>query len=86
MGKILDHEWPRTCRIRPGVTLDEYVIMPDHFHAILSITVTNPIVTNPVGAHAAVFAVPGSQWYMRPKMRADERDSTMAPIIGRTLS
>ena len=36
-GKIVKKEWERTPDIRPAqdIFLDEYVIMPDHFHAII---------------------------------------------------
>ena len=37
VGQIVQNEWLRTGEIRPDITLDEYVIMPDHFHAILFI-------------------------------------------------
>lgn len=37
MGKIIKEEWEKTPDIRPNqdITLDEYVIMPNHFHAII---------------------------------------------------
>ena len=34
-GKIVETEWERTQEIRDTVFLDEYVIMPNHVHAIL---------------------------------------------------
>ena len=37
-GKIVAEEWLRTAEIRPGIALDEYIVMPDHFHAIVWIT------------------------------------------------
>ncbi len=42
-GNAVRDEWMRTPRIRPEVELDEFVLMPNHFHAILFIT--------DVGAH-----------------------------------
>jgi putative transposase len=36
-GKIVQSEWLQTARIRPYVVLDEYVVMPNHFHGILII-------------------------------------------------
>ena len=38
IGEILKEEWEKTPGIRPnqGIILDEFVIMPDHFHAIIS--------------------------------------------------
>lgn len=37
-GLIVKDEWLRTPTIRPEVKLDEYVIMPNHFHSIIFIT------------------------------------------------
>jgi REP element-mobilizing transposase RayT len=36
-GRILNEEWLKTSDIRPGIELDVFVIMPDHFHAIIII-------------------------------------------------
>ena len=37
-GKIVDNEWQNTIKIRNGdVVLHEYVIMPNHIHAIIQI-------------------------------------------------
>jgi len=47
-GKIVDEEWQRTGALRPEIILDEYIIMPDHFHAI--VIITEP--ANPVGAYS----------------------------------
>jgi len=38
VGHIVKAEWLRTSKIRPNVTLDEYVIMPNHLHGIIIIT------------------------------------------------
>src|SRR5436190_16266187 len=39
IGEIVKDEWVKTPSIRPdmNLTLAEYVVMPDHFHAIISI-------------------------------------------------
>jgi REP element-mobilizing transposase RayT len=34
-GLIVQNEWLKTQEIRTQVILDEFVVMPDHFHAIL---------------------------------------------------
>lgn len=44
LGKIVVEEWLKTKEIRPSVKLDEFVVMPNHVHAILKIKAT------PVGA------------------------------------
>jgi REP element-mobilizing transposase RayT len=36
-GLVVRDEWARTPSIRPNVRLDSFVVMPDHFHAILFI-------------------------------------------------
>jgi REP element-mobilizing transposase RayT len=36
-GNVVKEAWLRTAILRPYVTLDEFVVMPDHFHAILAI-------------------------------------------------
>ena len=42
-GKIVWDEWLRTTYMRPNVELDEFKVMPNHFHGIL-------ILKSPVGA------------------------------------
>lgn len=36
-GKVVLEQWSRTAILRPYVALDHFVVMPDHFHAILAI-------------------------------------------------
>jgi len=36
-GKIIQEEWARSDTIRHEITLDDYVIMPNHFHGIIFI-------------------------------------------------
>jgi REP element-mobilizing transposase RayT len=40
-GQRVEMEWMKTPTIRPNVTLDEFVIMPDHMHAIVTIDWTH---------------------------------------------
>jgi REP element-mobilizing transposase RayT len=37
MGEIALDEWARTEQMRPRVTIDAFVVMPDHLHGILVI-------------------------------------------------
>ncbi|GHT79120.1 hypothetical protein AGMMS50262_22470 [Bacteroidia bacterium] len=38
IGEIVRNEWLKTAELRPNVKLHEFVVMPNHFHAILEIT------------------------------------------------
>ena len=42
MGEIVVAAWELTPVIRPNVELDEFVMMPDHFHALLFIHEIGP--------------------------------------------
>jgi len=49
IGKTIELEWLRTKELRSYVELDEYVIMPNHFHGIIiinSIEATGSVVLN----------------------------------------
>ena len=35
IGKLVHELWIKTGDLRPGVTLDSFVVMPDHMHAIV---------------------------------------------------
>ncbi len=37
VGQIVEEEWLKTPVLRPYVVLDEFIVMPNHFHAILLI-------------------------------------------------
>lgn len=37
-GTIVHTEWLRTSDIRPEIELDDFIVMPNHFHGILHIT------------------------------------------------
>jgi len=37
IGEIVADEWQKTPQVRPNVTLDEWVIMPNHIHGIIVI-------------------------------------------------
>src|SRR5690606_33167925 len=55
-GLILAEEWRKTADLRPNVLLDEFVVMPNHFHAIFFLQGTpeagdNSLNGNSLGAH-----------------------------------
>ncbi len=35
IGKIIEEEWRKTHDVRPSVIIDDFVIMPNHIHAII---------------------------------------------------
>ena len=51
IGKIAAEEWLRSCGVRPEVTLDAWVIMPNHLHGIII-----------VGAHGDAPPPLGLRW------------------------
>jgi REP element-mobilizing transposase RayT len=34
-GAIVKNEWLKTTQLRKNVKLDEYIIMPNHFHGVI---------------------------------------------------
>jgi len=56
IGQIVSQEWRRTPDMRPNVSLEEFIVMPDHFHAILFIheqssATSKSLDGNSLGAH-----------------------------------
>src|SRR4051794_19179560 len=49
-GHIALDEWIETAIVRPGVILDEFIVMPNHFHAIVFLP--NIAESDAVGAHS----------------------------------
>lgn len=41
IGKIVQKEWLKTEQLRNNIKLDEYIIMPNHIHGIISIVETH---------------------------------------------
>jgi REP element-mobilizing transposase RayT len=42
-GHIAREEWLRSARIRPRITLDAFVVMPNHLHGIISLSDTSAV-------------------------------------------
>jgi REP element-mobilizing transposase RayT len=40
-GQIVIEEWLKTARLKPYVRIDEFVVMPNHFHGILAVVKEN---------------------------------------------
>jgi REP element-mobilizing transposase RayT len=49
-GLIVEDEWYRTAQVRPEVTLDAFVVMPNHIHGIILIDRNGTGVTRPAKA------------------------------------
>lgn len=49
IGRIVENEWLKTSIIRRNIELDEFIIMPDHFHGI--IVINESYAKNNVGAY-----------------------------------
>ena len=48
LGMFAEEEWLKTAALRPEVELGEFVIMPNHFHAIIGITGTTGVTDMPM--------------------------------------
>ncbi|MCX6639105.1 MAG: transposase [bacterium] len=51
-GKIIDEEWLKSAKMRKTINLDSYIIMPNHFHAILRL-IDEEIESKQQGARSA---------------------------------
>lgn len=51
-GKVVEEEWLKTPRMRTRVELDEFVVMPNHLHAIMMIQEGAATMSMVVGAHS----------------------------------
>ena len=69
-GKIVDEEWIKTKEIRKNIDLDDYVIMPNHFHGII-------IINSSVGATRRVAPT---------KVKSTLQAGSLGAIIGQFKS
>ncbi|NEP19145.1 MAG: hypothetical protein F6J97_19980 [Leptolyngbya sp. SIO4C1] len=56
-GQIVAEEWMQSTIIRQEIDFDQWVIMPNHLHAIVLINPTNSGPTNSVGSHGPTNSV-----------------------------
>jgi len=67
-GYIVTDEWIATAMIRPGVLLDEFIVMPNHFHAIVFLpTMADANDNDIVGAHSRAPSAEGTNLSRTPK-------------------
>ncbi|MFA9489907.1 MAG: transposase [Anaerolineales bacterium] len=69
VGGIVRDEWLRTEIIRKEITLDEFVIMPNHFHGIVIIETSSSESAN-VGAHGHAPLQPSDHAPLRRSPRS----------------
>ncbi len=55
-GQLVENEWLKISQRFPNVRLHQYVVMPNHFHAILQIVTNPPVGATLVVAHDDVVA------------------------------
>ncbi len=60
LGKITVREWLKTFQIRKNIQLDEYVIMPNHFHGIIILTDCKDTMNRALANESFGKPIPGS--------------------------
>jgi REP element-mobilizing transposase RayT len=82
MGRIVRNEWLKTAELRSNVELHEFVVMPNHFHAILEITekIDNTIFENDATSQQTPQII---RPYARPTdYEKNEYMSNISPKLG----
>ncbi len=95
-GVVVADEWARTAIVRPGVTLDAFVVMPDHVHGVLVLADTSdgdrrdaPVgrlgtASDPSGnamGRGAEGDAPSGRLYMGDAGRPDWRPGTLGAVV-----
>jgi len=80
-GEIVQEEWLKTPAMRPNIEIDEFVIMPNHFHGILIIN-THDVTT--VGARCIV-PLQGNSPHVPSVERFGKPTSNSVPTIIRGI-
>ncbi len=86
---IVEDEWKNLPQRFPNAIVDEYVIMPNHFHGILIIIDDNPIYKMPVlnvGATLAVAPHIGAGARPAPTVQRAHKGYRLSDIIGQFKS
>lgn len=89
-GTIVFDEWMRTQNIRAEITMDEFIVMPNHIHGIVWITTarTNDhIATVPTNDHIATVGANGrSPLRLRRERRRERQRERRTNMGSKTLS
>lgn len=56
MGKVVEAEWLNTCTVRKNVELHAFVVMPNHFHAIIEIVHRRGALHSPINIESALHS------------------------------
>jgi len=81
IGQIVADEWQKTPQIRPYVSLDEWVVMPNHLHGIIIIT---PVETPRRGVSTTTSPPTPDDPTPNPKSRL--RAGSLGAIVGQIKS
>lgn len=84
LGQLVQSSWLETQALRPEAELDEFIVMPNHMHAIVSLTSEDPD-NDPAGRPAAVSpmekplfrVVGGFKSHVTSVWRAMKNDATL---------
>ena len=60
LGKITEREWLKTFQIRKNIQLDEYMVMPNHFHGIIILTDCKDTMNRTLANESFGKPIPGS--------------------------
>ncbi len=77
IGEIIQEEWQKTAEIRKNITLGEFVIMPNHFHAV--VIIQNGVV--PVETHCNASLQNPIQPIMQYKNQFGPQSHNLSAII-----
>jgi REP element-mobilizing transposase RayT len=82
LGKFAEESWKNTAALRPtmNIRLDEFIVMPDHFHALLFIG-DNPYNKQSNGEYVLLSAEEVTDKLLRPKNGFRPQAHNLASIV-----
>ncbi|MBI1258234.1 MAG: transposase [Chloroflexi bacterium] len=78
IGGIVRDEWLQTAVVRPYVVLDEYIVMPNHFHAIIVLTGDRESDLSKHNGNSNV----GATWQVAPTRPNGPKSGSIGAIVG----